>query len=200
MRFRIAFLLFGLIFSLLILGCQDRESSPTQSADLIGTTCSVDDLFQVEDLGVAVSREDLGLPSDRSIADSCAVELEDGRVRLYYFAQKVGISTSVSQDGIHFTPEAMGILHEGYSMPRVVRLEDGRFRMFVSDWQGVWSATSEDGVAFAFEEGLRLTTEASGFDRIGKFTIMPLAEGGYRAYLHQLSIRRPPATYPAILT
>ena len=73
-------------------------------------------------------------------------------------------------------------------MPRVVRLEDGQFRMFVSDWNGVWSAISVDGVSFTLEEGLRLTTEESGFDRIGKFTIMALAEGGYRAYLHQLSI------------
>ncbi len=180
-----ALLLFFLAGS--IVGC-GNEGQEGDASDWIATTCRPSDRFLVDDLGPAITGEILGLPADRSVADSSAIVLEDGRVRLYYFAQKEGISCSISENGIEFIPEAMGLLHEGYGMPRVVRLEDGRIRMFVSDWQGVWSAISEDGLAFTLEEGLRLSTEDSGFDRIGKFTILPLVDGGYRAYLHRLSI------------
>ncbi len=184
---RAALLLLGLGS---IPGCQEdgRSLVAEEVADPIADTLGMEDSFRTVDLGAAITPEGMGLPSGRSIADASAVLLDDGRVRLYFFAQKEGISCAVSEDGIQFTPEATGLLHEGYGMPRAVRLEDGRIRMFVSDWRGVWSAVSEDGISFTLEEGLRLTTEESGFDRIGKFTIFPLAEGGYRAYLHQLSI------------
>ncbi|MBI3536526.1 MAG: hypothetical protein HY070_03030 [Chloroflexi bacterium] len=99
--------------------------------------------------------------------DPDIVELDDGRLRLYFYdiAVKQGdhsIYSAVSSDGINFTLDA-GVRFKAENIfdPDVVRLKDGRWRMFVNNMGKILSATSSDGLNFTADEGARVQVMGS---------------------------------------
>lgn len=79
--------------------------TPSPSATAAGTCTIVGPLLSPTDFGVAA-----GLP----VADSSAVRLADGRVRLYIFAQGRGVVSAVSltPEGASFVAKVDGPLFE----------------------------------------------------------------------------------------
>ncbi|MCI0341053.1 MAG: alpha/beta hydrolase fold domain-containing protein [Planctomycetales bacterium] len=118
-----------------------------------------------------------GLAPRAKAVDPDPFRLPDGRIRLYYFASPAPqgrgpgdparaegpheVRSAVSTDGLRFVEEdGVRFAREGLTDPDVVRLPDGRFRMYFPVHAGraagsVLSATSPDGLAFTEDPGVR---------------------------------------------
>ncbi|MBM3779284.1 MAG: hypothetical protein FJW23_13790 [Acidimicrobiia bacterium] len=159
-------------------------------------------------VGPVLRPTDFGVPAGQPVADATAVRLADGRVRLYAFAQGLGIVSAVSLTpaGVSFVAEPGVRLPDGSGMPRAVVLADGRVRLFYTSGNGIRSATSLDGLTFVDESGFRLTAVDAGFAQAASPvpgapssampgaadgatsgpTIVPLADGRFRMYFSDL--------------
>ena len=144
-------------------------------------------------VGPLLSPTDFGVAAGQVLADSSAVRLADGRVRLYIFAQGRGVVSAVSltPEGASFVAEAGARLPDGFGMPRAVARPEGGWRLFYTSGDGIRSASSTDGLTFTVETGFRITKEAAGF--IGTTvaatsgaTVTRLADGRYRMYFSDL--------------
>jgi hypothetical protein len=95
-------------------------------------------------LGVSV-----GLP----VADVSGVLLSNGKIRAYVFAQNQGIVIAESSDGKTFEKvgNAFGS-DRGQGMPRVLKLSDGRYRMYNNSGSGISCSISNDGLTFTVEK------------------------------------------------
>lgn len=102
--------------------------------------------------------------------------LPDGRFRMFYVPSggpgmnQDNILSAISSDGIDFTTEAgfrykaSSNYEERLSSPRVIRLDDGTYRMYFTASSGppdnelvlILSASSTDGLSFTRDEGIRI--------------------------------------------
>ena len=114
-------------------------------------------------------------PAITDAVDPDAVVLPDGRLRMYYGVGVGGsdswrITSSISTDGQHWTPESTNLRGRSWGPADVVRLPDGRFRMYYTpsddpelpagQQRSVRSAISDDGINWTAEEGYRLNPAA----------------------------------------
>ena len=132
----------------------------------------------------------LGVTAGLPVADVSGVLLADGKLRAYVFAQNKGIEIWDSSDGISFTRagNAFGGDSNGYGMPRVIKLTDGRYRMYNLSSGGISCSISSDGLNFTLENVACIGRTAFGIT--GNMTspgIIKLASGGYRAYFSTVS-------------
>lgn len=157
-------------------------------------TVSVPSVYGVGDWSV----EDGVRAADGSVP--FATTLSDGKVRLYY-CDRGGIVSALSSDGLAFTREA-GFRIEGTGRmgdpesivcdPSLVRLEDGRFRLYYkgADRLGgpgqathrIFSAISQDGLVFQ-KEGVRIDptgTVDNGWASVPE--IVKTFQGRFRLY------------------
>lgn len=120
-------------------------------------------------------------------ADSDIVDLGNGQYRMYYAAESETsnfhgqIYSAVSSDGINWTPED-GERKSSMTFPDVIKLQDGRWRMYFQDHDHVIkSAVSGDGLNFTDEDGIRIDRGESGYtiDEIGGQGTMILSDGTY---------------------
>lgn len=147
-------------------------------------------LAACKDLGQVLGPSDFGVAAGLAVADVSALRLEAGRIRLFVFVHEQGLrtATSTGSDGLAFRVEAgFPYSQRGAGMPRVVRLEDGRIRLFFIEADGIKSAISEDGVAFTMEPGFRVTREQAGFgDAMSGATVVALPDATFRMYFSDL--------------
>ena len=160
------------------------QHAPTPPAAAAGA-CTI--------VGPLLGPTDFGVRAGEVLADVSAVRLEDGRVRLYVFAQGRGVVSAVSltPEGASFVSEAGTRLPDGSGMPRVVAKPEGGWRLFFTSGNGIRSAVSTDGLAFTVENGVRITAEAAGFGNTtagatSGATVTRLADGRYRMYFSDL--------------
>jgi hypothetical protein len=142
--------------------------------------------------GQVLAPVDFGVAAGEPVADASAVRLEDGRIRLYAFAQRVGIVSAISltAEGLTFVPEEGTRLPNGTGMSRMVAVPGG-WRSFYMSGNGIKSAVSADGLTFTPEPGFRITAEAAGFGdttvaATSGATVVALADGGFRMYFSDL--------------
>lgn len=145
--------------------------------------------------GPVLTPTDFNVAAGLPVADMSAVVLEDGRIRLYVFAQGQGIvsATSITPEGLAFVADPGQRLGDGSGMPRIVRRPEGGYRLFFISGDGIKSATSEDGLNFTVEAGFRISKEQAGLtDAAGNLqalsgaTILRLQDGRYRMYFSDL--------------
>ncbi len=145
------------------------------TATLIGEKILYPDLFGVSK----------GLP----VADVSGVLLSDGKIRAYVFAQNKGIVIAESTDGVTFSfvGNAFGS-DKGQGMPRVVKLSDGRFRMYNMTSFGVSCSISSDGLNFAIEKDACISSSSFPALKNGLSgaAFIKLADGRYRAYFSDM--------------
>lgn len=135
-----------------------------------------------------------------SLADVAVVQLTDGRYRMWMGGipgTQTGIFSAISTDGVHFVPEAgirvpnPLILSSGVpvrpSHPFVMRLDDGRLRMYVHNAPGpnippsVFSLVSADeGVTWTLEAGTRFSDATTS--SINNGGVVKMKSGGWRMY------------------
>ena len=130
-----------------------------------------------------------GVAAGLPVADVTGVQLSNGTTRAYVFAQNKGIVIADSQDGINFTPigNAFGS-DRGQGMPRVVKLSDGRFRMYNMTGYGVSCSISSDGLNFSVEKDSCIPSSSfpSAKNGLSGAAFIKLADGRYRAYFSDM--------------
>lgn len=153
----------------------DKFPTGPYSATLISDKILYPSLF-----GVAA-----GLP----VADVSGVQLSDGTIRAYVFAQNQGIVIADSTDGKIFTKvgNAFGG-DKGQGMPRVVKLSDGRFRMYNMANGGISCSISSDGLNFTVEKADCISSSpyAGASNGLTGAGIVKLPNGTYRAYFSDM--------------
>lgn len=153
----------------------DVFPSGPYTATLIGEKILYPDLFGVSK----------GLP----VADVSGVLLPNGKIRAYVFAQNKGIVIAESTDGVTFAAvgNAFGS-DKGQGMPRVVKLSDGRFRMYNMTSFGVSCSISSDGLNFAIEKDACIPSSSFPALKNGLSgaAFIKLADGRYRAYFSDM--------------
>lgn len=126
---------------------------------------------KTEKIGVArsadgVNWEKLGTVTfdgigDMTPVDPDVIELPDGRLRMYFYniAGAPGQNTiysAVSSDGVHYeVEEGSRLTADGIFDPNVIRLPDGRYRMYLNR-QDIISASSDNGLTFTLDDGVRV--------------------------------------------
>ncbi len=145
-----------------------KESAPAE-------TSQVEPKWQ--DKGVAVSGQ---------FADADVVNLGNGKYRLYFAIEpevpgnNLEIYSSTSSDGVTWTKED-GTRKTMATFPDVMKLADGRFRMYFQNAGAIKSAISTDGVTWQDEAGTRIDKTESGFNltNVGAQTTQKLDDGTY---------------------
>jgi hypothetical protein len=137
-----------------------------------------------------------GFPG-QSIADVAAFQLRDGRWRLLFAAGGAGaIRSAISPDGLTLTMES-GIRIDpraalgGGAMAagvKVLPLDDGRLRAYFHSLDGMYSAVSSDeGVTFAVEPGIRLAASAVGASVVTGGAVVRTRDGLWRMYFSDMA-------------
>ncbi|MBI5652758.1 MAG: hypothetical protein HZC40_20275 [Chloroflexi bacterium] len=99
--------------------------------------------------------------------DPDVIELPDGRRRMYFFniakeTRENPIHSAISADGINYTLEpGTRFQQTGIFDPDVIRMKDGRYRMYLNSDGSVISATSNDGLSFSADPGTRVQVRGS---------------------------------------
>ena len=94
--------------------------------------------------------------------------------------------SAISNDGLNFTMEAGKRLPNGFGHSRVLRLTDGRVRMFSISQNGISSLISTDeGVTFTLE-GQSVSAGQAGFSALSGPGIARTADGRWRMYFSEL--------------
>lgn len=122
-----------------------------------------------------------GLP----VADVSGVQLANGKIRAYVFAQNKGIVVADSTDGKTFAQVGSAFGSDnGQGMPRVMKLSDGRYRMFSNSSDGITCSISSDGLTFAIEQAncIRSSWFSGASNGLTGAGVVKLSNGTYRAF------------------
>ena len=126
-----------------------------------------------------------GVSAGLPVADVTGMQLSNGKLRAYVFAQNKGIEIAESNDGKNFARvgNAFGG-DKGYGMPHVVKLSDGRVRMYNMVSKGVACSISSDGLNFTLEKEICINASDYPLAPNGLTgpSIVRLKDGSYRAY------------------
>lgn len=155
--------------------------SPDGTSVRIMSAVSTDGLAWTDDGGV---RLDISGPGKAGGVPE-AVQLADGRTRLYYIPFAKGdesIASATSNDGLNFTQDPGSRLTGGYVDPAVVQLSDGSFLGLFSTspkaQQQLFIGHSADGLTWTVDPKPALDYSANALDP----TMLDLGDGTLRVY------------------
>ncbi len=128
----------------------------------------------------------VGISIAGTYADAEVVALGNGNYRMYYSIEpevagnKLEVFSAISTDGINWKKEE-GTRKEFATFPDVIKLADGRFRMYFQNAGVIKSAISTDGLSWTDESGTRIDKVESGFDLedVGAQGTIKLDDGTY---------------------
>lgn len=169
----------GIVAAVLLLRKTDNAGTSATADQNETTTETKTETKKVEvwkDGGVAVAGK---------YADADVVDLGNGSFRMYYAAEpeianfKSQVYSAISTDGVTWTAEKE--IRQGSTFPDVIKLPDGRWRMYYQSNQVIKSAVSTDGLNFTDESGTRIDKTESGFDitNVAASSTVRLADGTY---------------------
>jgi len=104
-----------------------------------------------------------GLAAAGNFADADVIALGDGQYRLYYSLEPEvagfngQVYSALSTDGKKWVQEE-GTRIERATFPSILKLSDGRFRMYYQSAGTIKSAVSADGLSWSEEPGTRIDT------------------------------------------
>lgn len=107
--------------------------------------------------------KNIGTAISGNYADAEIIELENGVYRMYYSLEpevqgfKGQVYSAISSDGIKWDKED-GERMEWAIFPSVIKLPDGRYRMYFQNQGLIKSAISSDGLSWNEEYGIRIDT------------------------------------------
>ena len=127
-----------------------------------------------------------GIAIQGNYADAEIVKLGNENYRMYYSIEpevpgnKLEMFSAVSTDGIDWNKEE-GIRKDFATFPDVVKLPDGRFRIYFQNAGIIKSATSGNGLAWMDDPGVRIDKPETGFaiDNVRAPTTIQLNDGTY---------------------
>lgn len=126
-----------------------------------------------------------GVSAGLPVADVSGVQLANGKIRAYVFAQNKGVVIAESSDGKTFAQVGSAFGSDnGQGMPRVMKLADGRFRLFTYSSEGITCSTSSDGLSFTIEKAgcIRASWYSGAENGLTGAGVVKLSNGTYRAF------------------
>ena len=120
-------------------------------------------------------------------ADADLVELGNGKWRMYYSVEpevpgnKLELYSGTSTDGITWSQEE-GVRKEFATFPSVIKLADGKYRLYFQNAGVIKSALSADGLSWTDEEGVRIDANEEGvihIENVGAQTVIQLDDGSF---------------------
>lgn len=126
-----------------------------------------------------------GVSAGLPVADVSGVQLANGKIRAYVFAQNKGIVVADSTDGKTFAQVGSAFGSDnGQGMPRVMKLADGRFRMLTNSSDGITCSISSDGLTFSIEQAncIRSSWFSGATTGLTGAGVVKLSNGTYRAF------------------
>jgi hypothetical protein len=132
-------------------------------------------------------------------ADANVVEIGGGKYRMYYSAEpetpgfKGQVYSAVSSDGIKWTEES-GTRMEWTTFPSVIKLPDGKYRMYFQNQNVIKSATSSDGISWTQEPGTRVDATNSvglALDNVAAPTIAKIGNEYVMVYRGDINRKYP---------
>ena len=172
-------------------GANDYENCTTR----LLSAHSMDGLTWTPEPGVRLGAKQGGAGEFRVVSPEVApVPDGTGRLRMYYECSPnpesgpATLRSAISDDGgLEWTVEdgvRMGASDGSFSAPRLIYLDDGRCRLYLSErGSGIKSALSDDGLNFELEPGVRIEG-GSTYDAVNAFApeVLRIRSGGYRMY------------------
>ncbi|MFZ4515621.1 MAG: hypothetical protein ACOYN3_04850 [Acidimicrobiia bacterium] len=207
MRTRVLVLPVAVVAAAVLGACSASTSSsaPTTTSAEKGAPATVNPSTETGltfDPGYRLQPSDFGVPAGQPVADVSVIQLPDGSVRAYVFAQGKGIVSATSKDGITFTPEPGVRLRDGNGMPRAMRQPDGSLLLFAISGGGVNGWTSTDGLTFTQQANNRINPPAGVPQISGVSTPVRTKDGRWRVYFSDLPIPgegpKPHTVYSAV--
>lgn len=144
-----------------------------------------------------------GIAIPGRFADADIVDLGNGQYRIYYSAEPeiAGFEgqaySALSEDGIHWKQEE-GIRLKWATFPSVLKMPDGRYRMYFQNRGVIKSAISSDGLSWNEEPGVRIDTINSlglNLDNVADPTVLKVGNiylMVYRGTINQRYFERVP--------
>lgn len=133
-----------------------------------------------------ITPELVGVQKGLPVADATAVVLDDGTVKMYFFAQEKGILSASSSGDFKTWTLGEPVTNSAWGQPRVLKLDDGSLRLYFVTGDGIKSAFSLDGVKFSEEDGYRISKKDLGFQP-GAMSVVKMGET-YFGYFSELEI------------
>lgn len=151
-----------IIFSVFILsGCSNSSESQKTSTSPKSENVPSDQSSEIKNSwqygGVAVAGK---------FADANVIEIGNGKYRMYYSVEpevpgfKGQVYSATSSDGKSWTEES-GTRMEWATFPSVIKLPDGKYRMYFQNQNTIKSAISSDGLSWTQETGTRIDSANS---------------------------------------
>lgn len=128
-----------------------------------------------------------GIAIPGTYADADVVQVSDTQWRLYYSIQpevqghNFEVYSATSTDGKTWAQEA-GVRSTMATFPDVVKLKDGRYRMYTQQAGVIKSSISSDGLSFTAEAGTRIDTANPDnlvFDNVAAPSVAELDDGTF---------------------
>ena len=149
--------------------------------NLLKNLSGVNNASQVENVGWV----ERGIAVNGLVADAEVIDLGNEKFRMYYSASpeaggNLELYSAISNDGITWTKED-GIRKEFSTFPDVVKLSDGRYRLYFQNMGAIKSAVSTDGLSWKDEPGVRIDKNESGFalENVGAGSTVILSDGSF---------------------
>lgn len=130
--------------------------------------------------------QEAGVAVSGKYADADVIELANGKFRLYYSVEpevagnNFELFSATSSDGITWQQES-GTRKTMATFPDVIKLSDGRWRMYFQNAGVIKSAISTDGLTFTDEPGTRISKDETGYnlENVGAQTTTQLNDGSF---------------------
>ena len=130
--------------------------------------------------------QEKGVAISGQYADADVVDMGSGKYRMYYSTEpevqgnNLEVYSATSSDGITWTKED-GIRKTMATFPDVIKLPDGKWRMYFQNAGAIKSATSTDGLSWTDEPGTRVDKNEAGYnlENVGAQSTTILSDGSY---------------------
>jgi uncharacterized protein (UPF0333 family) len=155
----------------------------SKKSDKSNTTSTQEDSVKT----ASVSWQKGGIAVEGKYADADIVSVDSKTWRLYYAVQpevqgnNFEVYSSTSTDGITWKQEP-GTRKTMATFPEVIKLKDGRYRMYYQSASVIKSAISTDGLSFSDESGTRIdkaNPDNLEFDNVAAPTIIQQDDGTF---------------------
>lgn len=153
---------------------KSKDKNPSEPSS--STSSAQEPKWQTQDVAVA-----------GNYADADAVDIGGGKYRMYYSLEPEQpgfngqVYSATSTDGIKWTQED-GTRKTMATFPSVIKLADGKWRMYFQNAGVIKSATSSDGLSWQDEVGTRMDGANSlglNFENVAAPTVEQLSDGSY---------------------
>ncbi|MFA5887866.1 MAG: hypothetical protein WC852_04105 [Candidatus Nanoarchaeia archaeon] len=168
----IKYLIAAMAIILLITGCAPKETPPQEvipapeppSPEMMPPPESIPGMpVEIPPMPEAPSQkwEEQGIAIEGAYADAEIVEIGGEKYRMYYSAEpevpnfKGQVYSAVSTDGKIWAKES-GERMQWATFPSVIKLDDGKYRMYYQNAGVIKSALSSDGLSWQEESGTRM--------------------------------------------